>query len=252
MAKKQQQKTPGPIAICVHVFNYVDFSIYFNHVYVAAHWSREFELLFVGRNGLGAAEARNLIVEQALERGCLYALFIDGDHLIPVETLPYLLEAMQASEGAMVSGIVCKKGDRFQQICWEVREVDGKKEYYEVTLPLDGRLYEVSVCAFGCTLIDLKKLKRLKKPYFRDTCDMPSQGSLANVRSDINICNAFRDNGEKIWVDTRILVGHLGVPGIVYPQGAELFDKLKYMERESRKLKEGQEGKYFYSMWGKQ
>jgi len=207
------------------------------------------QLVGLGRGGLSAAEARNKIIDKALEMDCSYALFLDGDHLVPIETLSYLSEAMQASDAAMVSGVVCKKGERFQQVCWEVREVDGKKEYYHVTLPLDGRLYEVSVCAFGCTLIDLKKLKKLKKPYFRDTCDSNLGSELVNIRSDINICNAFRDNGEKIWVDTRVLVGHMGVRGVVYPQGAELFDKLKFLEIEARKLKEGQQGKYFCQTW---
>lgn len=248
MAEEQQSK-PGPIAICVYAFNTVDFDIYFNHIYAAACWSRDFELMFIGRGGLSAADARNMIIDKAFEKGCSHALFLDADHIIPIETLPYLLESMQASEAAMVSGVVCKKGEQFQQVCWEVREVGGKKEYYHVTLPLDGKLYEVSVGAFGCTLIDLKKIKKLKKPYFRDTCEEQPDGTKVNIRSDINICNMFRENGETIWTDTRVLVGHMGVRGVVYPQGAELFDKLKYLEGEARKLKEGQQGKYFCQTW---
>ena len=241
----KQQKS-DLIAICTHVFDTVDFDIYFNHMYCVAHWGRDFELVFVGKSGLTAATARNRIIERALEKGCVYALFLDGDHYIPVETLPYLLAVIKDVDGAMVSGVVCKKGERFQQVCWRVDEVKGKKQYYQMTLPLDGRLYEVSICPFGCTLIDLKKLQKLKKPYFRDTCDEEFNDELVNIRSDINICNRFRDVGEKIWVDTRILVGHLGVPSIVYPQSSEFFGKLREIEGELSKLKEGQVGKYFY------
>lgn len=239
----EQQKSRS-VAICTHVFSDVDFDIYFNHMYCVAHWSRGFDLVFVGKSGLTAASARNRIIERAIEKNCTHALFLDGDHLVPVETLPLLMES---GDEAMVSGVVCKKGERFQQVCWQVKEnTAGKKEYYHMVLPLDGRLYEVSVCAFGCTLINLEKLQKLKKPYFRDTCEEKFEGELCNVRSDINICTMFKDIGEKSWVDTRVLVGHLGVPSIVYPQSAEFFGNLREIEGELSKLKEGQVGHYFY------
>lgn len=239
-----EQQKPRSVAICTHVFEGVNFDIYFNHLYCIAHWARDFDLTFVGKSGLTAANARNMIIERAIEKKCSHALFLDGDHLIPVETLPYLMES---SDEAIVSGVVCKRGDTFQQVCWQVKDgKDGKREYYQMVLPLDGRLYEVSICAFGCTLINLETLQKLKKPYFRDTCEDKFQGEMVNVRSDINICNAFRDIGEKVWVDTRILVGHLGVPSVIYPQSGELFGKLRQIEGELSKLKEGQTGKYFY------
>ncbi len=237
---KQQKPT---VAICTHVFNDVAFDVYFNHLYCVAQWSKSFDLVFVGKSGLTAASARNRLIERAVEKKCTHALFIDGDHLVPPETLPFLMET---GDEAMVSGVVCKKGEQFQQVCWQVKDVDEKRQYYNMTLPLDGRLYEVSVCAFGCTLINLEKLQKLKKPYFRDTCYEKFEGKLVNVRSDINICNMFRDNGEKIWVDTRILVGHLGVSTIVYPQSSEFFGNLRSIEGELSKLKEKQVGFYFY------
>jgi len=69
---------------------------------------------------------------------------------------------------------------------------------------------------------------------------------LANIRSDVNLCRAFRDIGAHIWVDTRVLVGHKGVSAVVYPQSAQLFGKLKAIEVEMSKLSEGQVGKYYF------
>ena len=141
----------------------------------------------------------------------------------------------------MVSGLVCKRGEGFQQVGWEVKEdKNGTKQYYHVTLPLDGKCYQTSVCAFGCTIIDLKKLAKLKKPYVRHTCE-----DGVNVRSDINLCMAFREIGETCWIDTRVLVGHLGIPQIVYPQSAPIFNKLKVVDRDSILLREGQVGRYY-------
>ena len=221
------------IAIGTHVFETVDFKVYFNHLFCVAHWAKKHDLVFIGKSGLGAATARNAMIERCFETDCTHVFFLDGDHLVPRETLDFLVES---ADQAMISGLVCKKGERFQQVCWEVR--DG--EYYEVTLPLDGRVYETHVCAFGCTLINLKMLKKLKKPYFRDTC---IDG--INIRSDVNLCNAFRDNGEKIWVDTRILVGHMGPGRAVYPQNAKVFENLISLYEDSKKLNAGIVGTYF-------
>lgn len=234
----------GPIAVCIHVFDQIGFGVYFNHLWCVSHWARKYELVFVGKSGLSAAKARNALIERCFEKGCTHALFLDGDHLVPSETLDFLLET--GIDNAMVAGVVCKKGEQFQQICWEIHEVNKKEQFFAVRLPLDGRVYEVSVCAFGCTLINLAMLKKLKKPYFRDTCEPDANGDITNIRSDINLCRAFTANGEKIWVDTRVLVGHMGVSSIVYPQNAELFDKLKSFELDLSKLRQDQQGIYYY------
>jgi len=240
----EQQQCVGPIALAIHVFDRIDFDVYFNHLYCAAHWGREYDLVFIGKAGLDAARARNAIIERCFEKKCSHVLFLDGDHFVPVEALSFLLET---GDEAMVSGLVNKKGENFQQVCWLIKEIDDKEQFFQMDLPLDGQVHEVSVCAFGCTLINLKKLKKLKKPYFRDTCvDKDDGGVFSNIRSDINLCRAFKDIGEEIWVDTRVLVGHKGVPTVVYPQSAKLFDKLKAIEVEMSKLSEGQVGKYYY------
>lgn len=240
MAEKQQF---GPIAICTHVFENVNFDVYFNHLYCMAHWGREYNLIFIGKSGLDAATARNSIIEKCFEMKCSHALFLDGDHFIPVETLSFLLET---ADQAIVSGLINKRGERYQQICFLIKKVDGKDRFFEVELPLDGQVHEVSVCPFGCTLINLEKLKKLKKPYFRDTCAEADETDIpVNIRSDVNLCRAFQDIGEQIYIDTRVLVGHRGVPATIYPQSAKLFHKLKEIETDITKLSEGQVGRYY-------
>lgn len=229
------------IAICIHVFNYVDFDVYFNHLHSVATWSKKYDLVFVGKKGLDAAEARNMIIDKCFEEKCTHAFFLDGDHFIHDSALDYLVES---KDEAMVSGLICKKGDKYQQVCWEIHKdpADNIEKFYEVTLPLDGKLYEVSTCAFGCTLINLTEIKKLKKPYFRDTF---ADGR--NIRSDINLCKMFRDIGDKMWVDTRVLVGHEGQKRVVYPQNAEYYNLNQAIENDQRLLRIGQVGEYFDS-----
>ncbi len=232
MSKK---KPKYRIAICTHAFKFVDFDVYFNHMWCLAKWARDYDLVFVGKKGLDAATARNGIIKRAIEKECTHAFFMDADHLFPIETLNLLMEN---KDEAMTSGLVCKRGESFQQVGWMILN----DKFNTINLPLDGKAYEVGACAFGCNLINLKILKKLKEPYFRD---MYNPETKANIRSDINLSLALKDIGERVWVDTRILIGHMGIESPVYPQNAELFEKLKVLEFENRKLKEGQQGVYY-------
>ena len=224
------------IAICTHAFDSVDFDVHFNHIHCIATWARKYDMVFVGKKGLDAARARNQMIERCFEKNCTHAFFIDADHLMPAQALDLLLES---KDEAMVSGLVCKRGEGFPQVGWLVNK-EGK--YLGLNLPLDGQTYDVGVCAFGCTLINLKILKKLKKPYFRDTCEGPDA---TNTRSDVNICNMFRDIGEKVWIDVRVLVGHLGIANVIYPQNAAIHDRMDKTIAESRLLREGQEGVWY-------
>lgn len=226
------------VAVATHAFESVDFDIYYNHIFAFMHWVQKYELFYIGRRGLAAACARNMLVDMAIKEGCEYIFFLDADHLITKNTLPLLMENRQ---DAIISGLTCKRMYPYTQVVWLK---DGKGLFIEKTLPLDGKIYEVGVCSFGCTLINLSKLKKLKKPYFRDTCKPGADGSLNNIRSDINICDMFREAGESVFVDTRVLVGHRGEARRIFPQNAGLYKNMHPVECELMKLREGMSGDY--------
>ena len=238
-AKKKESVEPKPkVAIAIHGFEMVDFDVYYNHMFTMAHYATLYDIFYLGLKGLQAAEARNRMVDKALEAKCDWVFFLDVDHFVPKNCLPILMENR---EQAMVSGLVCKRGHPYQQVFWLKK--DGV--YLKSTLPLDGSLYEVAVCAFGCTLINLRKLKKLTKPYFRDTCLPAADGTLQNIRSDVNLCNMFTEAGEKVWVDTRLLIGHRGSNKVIFPQNAGLYEKLDEVFKENIKLREGMKGSYY-------
>jgi len=239
------EKKKYRIALCVHAFNTVDFSIYYNHMFCLGKWvAAGYDLVFIGKKGLDAAVARNQMVEMAKEKECTHMFFMDADHVFPQEALPLLMEN---ADSAMVSALVCKKGEGYAQVAWLVKGEGLGRKYLATDLPLDGQIYEVGCCAFGCTLINMEKLLKLDTPYFRDTCEgMPGERDPANIRSDINICNAFREKlKEHIFVDTRILIGHKGCDEIVYPQNAEIMFRMQNTINETRSLREGQQGFWF-------
>lgn len=236
MVENEKERKPK-VAFASHAFENIDFDVHLNHMYAAAHWTLMYELFFLGKKGLQAADARNLLADLAIAQGCEYLFILDADHLITSNTLPLLMESKQE---AMVSGLICKRQYPYPQVVW-LKSLDGK--YITVELPMDGTLAEVGVCPFGCTLINIAKLKKLQKPYFRDTCK-PSTitGELKNFRSDINLSEAFREAGEKVWVDQRVLVGHLGSKKVVYPQNAEYLRASDQIFEKMTLLREGMSG----------
>lgn len=239
-----ENKTPR-IALCMHAFQDVDFMVYMNHLYCFSYWTRKYDVVYCGKKGLDAATARNALVERALENDCTHMFFVDADHLFPIETLDCLMQTAGGTslenDEAIVSGLVCKRGEDFQQVGFN----KVGQGYQAVSLPLDGNVHQVSICAFGCTLINMKHLKKLQKPYFRDICRQTPNGQPYNFRSDIVLCEAFGEIGEKCFIDTRVLVGHHGFDQVAYPQGADKLRELKKLEQEAKKLAKGQEG-FFY------
>jgi hypothetical protein len=189
-------------------------------------------------------------MERAIQAKCTHVLFMDEDHLFPAETLDCLYEVATEDHAAAVSGVVCKKGEEFQQVNWEVHaDAKGLQGYYAVALPLDGKVYQTHVCAFGATLVSVEAIKKLVKPWFRDTCEPGCDGNQNNIRSDVNLCLAFKDAGLPVFVDTRILIGHCSESGVVYPQGAKNFKRMIELSRDLNKLSEGQVG-YYYTVPG--
>lgn len=227
------------VGLATHAHSSVDFDVHYNHMSVLQEWVQEYGIKLLGYKGLLAAQARELICETAIDEGCDSLLILDADHLIPVDTLPFLLEN---KDEAIVSGLICRRFHPFEQVAYG--KIDVRGTYVPIEIPLDGKIYEVGVCAFGCTLINMSKLQKLEKPWFRDSCDKDHEGHHRNIRSDINLCNAFRENGEKAWIDTRVLVGHVGNNVVVHPQNARFMRCIKPLYDDSFGLRINQQGMY--------
>jgi hypothetical protein len=223
------------IAICTPVYNNVDFDVYFNHMYCISRWSNDYKLCFTGRRGTSPVLACEKMAEFAIGVGYQYAFYLDADHIMPAETLDCLSQGIK--DAAMISGLVCKRRGDYQQVWWVKEENSDTYKYTDFNL--DGKRYEVDICAFGCTLINLEKLQKLEKPWFRVTLENGN-----TVWSDVNLCKAFRAKEEKIYVDTRVLVGHHGMNSVVYPQSANLLRSRSLVESEEHLLREGQTGFY--------
>lgn len=191
-----------PVAEIVHP------TVYFNHLAAVATWKAKHKIILLGTNRMKITSAREHITAQALKMGCTHLLFLDSDHIVPCNMLDLLMESKDA---AMVSGLICKKKPPYEQVAFIY---DKRKRLEPCMTDVMGKIYSVDVCAMGCTLINLAKLQLLGKPYFSD----------GHFRHDINLCLKFKNElGAKVLVDTRIQIGHIGEPEIIYPNNAQLL-----------------------------
>lgn len=203
------------VAVAVHTYGHINPKAYSNHISVFSDWSKNFNIVFMSLDGAKVAEARNILVEKAIEMECTHILFVDSDHIIDRNMLPYLLGN---DDAVAVSGLVTKRSGEGPQVGFMKADEDFS---YTTQLPVDGISYSVDACAFGCTLIDLDVFNDIEKPYFKDVTLRNREGSLYSRRSDMHFCRELRDAGKTIRIDTRVIVGHIGDCQVFYPENKE-------------------------------
>ena len=205
---KATEKEPL-IGIGLPICDMVIPTVYYNHLAVIAAWSTQFKIELIGIPGMKITRARETITRMAMSRGCTHLLFIDSDHILPSNMLTLL---MQNQDAAMVSGLIHKKIYPYEQVAF-VLDKDGSLQ--DALIP-ENVVVEVDSCAMGCTLINLEKLKLLNRPYFTN----------GHFRHDINLCLKFKNElGDRILVDSRIHIGHVGMREIVYPKNIDILRK---------------------------
>jgi len=202
------------IGIGLHTTENVPALTYFSHLTELLSWSRsmpDVSFGFAGVSNLKVALARERIVTVLNENECDYWLSLDSDHILHPNLLPLLWESRDA---AMVSGLIHRRIWPHSTVAF--KNYDGKLQ--EIHLRPNTGVHEVDACAFGCTLVNLKLLRELQAPYFRDN---------ERGRSDLNLCRAFREAGHSLRVDTRVTVGHLLPPAVIWPEAVDDYRAAK-------------------------
>lgn len=139
------------------------------------------------------AEARNILVRQALSRGADWLMWLDADMMFPPQTLDRLLSHDQHIVGATY-----------------VRRVE---PYPLIGTPQEGGvrkpgLTEMAAMPFGCMLVRRQVFEDTKAPWFR--LDWDEDAKLHG--EDILFCRAARAAGYTIFNDDglTLTLGHVG------------------------------------------
>jgi len=194
------------IGVCIHISEAVLPAPYFNHIEAIRYWGKQYPVMVFGTQRVKNFRARRVLTDEAISNECTHALFLDSDHIVPMNMLELFMENADA---AMVSGLIVKRSHPYSVVAF-IEGLDGELD--DAHIKQNTGVHELVVCAMGCTLINLALLQKLKKPWWYD----------GRYRSDMNIGLKFRDELKaRVLVDSRVATGHLGDPPIIYPGHAD-------------------------------
>ena len=180
--------------------------------------------------------AREKLVHVALEAGMDYMIMYDDDMLLPPDMALRFLEVMEAHPHIdVLAGLAFMRSAPHYAVMYNVKEgydpvrrTDYYINHWVVDYPKD-KLVECDAVGFGAVCIKMSMVKKMKEPYFMST---------TGTGEDIFFChNAKKQAGARIFMDTRIKVGHLGDPILIDEQYAQDFMRRHKIEKPKGKFK---------------
>lgn len=172
----------------------------------------EFYWFTVGR--LLTALAREKLVEQALNADMDYIFMYDDDMILPIDTVEFLLADMEEHpEMDVVAPLAFMRNPPHYAVMYTTIEGYDQQKHqpyfinqFVKNYPKDT-LIECDAVGFGAVLIKMDVVKKMRPPYFFST---------TGSGEDIYFCMKSRqDAGARIFMDTRVKLGHLGKPIII-------------------------------------
>lgn len=148
------------------------------------------------------AEVRNKLAMEAIEAECTHLLMMDTDQTYPVETIPQLL----SHDLDIVTAKVHRRYPPFDPIL-----LRGTLDTFTVVKPEEwrkGGLVEVDATGTGCMLVKTDVFLEMNYPWF----EIRHAENGKTYGEDIMFCVKARGElKRRIFVDTSIEVGHLGL-----------------------------------------
>lgn len=199
---------------------------YDNHLVLSFHlgrlqeqWKQEdrdiqYEFYWYTAGRLLTALAREKLVQEALNAGMDYIFMYDDDMLLPIDTVERLLTDMEEHpEMDIVAPLAFMRNPPHYAVIYTTIEGFDQETHQPYFInnfvkkyPKDT-LVECDAVGFGGVLIKMDLVKKLKPPYFFST---------TGSGEDIYFCMKSKNEaGARIFMDTRVKLGHLSAPKII-------------------------------------
>lgn len=167
----------------------------------------EFYWFTVGR--LLTALAREKLMEQALAGGMDYIFMYDDDMILPIDIMEHLIADIEEHpEIDVLAPLAFMRNAPHYAVIYttiEGYDQESHKPYFINNFVKNypkNTLTECDAVGFGAVLINLEMVKKMKDPYFFST---------TGSGEDIYFCMKARQEADaRIFMDTRIKLGHLG------------------------------------------
>ncbi len=172
----------------------------------------EFYWYTVGR--LLTPLARERAIEQALAEGSDYLIMYDDDMVLPLDMVEAMLYDMEEHpEIDVLAPLAFMRNPPHYAVMYTVEEgydAVRHQQYYINQFVKNyprNKLVECEAVGFGAVCIKMEMVKKMKAPYCFST---------AGTGEDIFFCvNARKQAKARIFMDTRIKLGHLANPKVV-------------------------------------
>ena len=151
----------------------------------------------------GANLAANRIegVNNAVEAGAHWVMFIDSDMTFEPDAVLRLV----ARDVDIVSGLCVKKAQPHAPTIYMENKEEGGFNHM-LDFPLD-EMVECDATGTAFLLIKIEVFKKMDTPYFAFP---PQEKRDKPMGEDMYFCTKARELGYKIFVDTSVIIGHLG------------------------------------------
>lgn len=183
--------------------------------------SPRYEFYWHTAGRLLTAAAREKLAEKALEGGMDYMIMFDDDMVLPLDFVEAMLHDMEEHpEIGVLGALAFMRNPPHYPVMYTTTEgwdnVRNKTYFaneFVKKYPRD-QLVECDAVGFGGVCIRMDVLRKMNSPYFFST---------TGSGEDIFFCfNAKKQTGTRIFMDTRIKLGHLMNPKIA---DEEYFDE---------------------------
>jgi GT2 family glycosyltransferase len=175
-------------------------------------------------------EAREGIIQYALNNKCDYVLFLDSDMVLPPDALLKMFNILEKTDCQMVSGTAFKRIPPFQPCFYTKVGYDMGKDFTQskpilespIEFPSTG-LMPVEGIGMACCLINTKVFSLIDAPYF---FPLPKLGE------DLTFCLKLKQKNVKMIVDLSIDVGHVTTMPVMQEHFRACYEEHKRINKD--------------------
>ena len=177
---------------------------------------------------------RNEIVKRAIQYGVEYLWFLDDDMIVHPDTLWRLY----SHQKDYVSALAFTRLPPYKPCSYKGKDIFGD---WSVDMSLRKGLVEVDATGLSCALIKVSAIKKLIGGR-KNIARIKKRGGLFHFTKfgeDMNFTNELKKSGTKIWMDTDLIIKHLGQKAMVDDRTfLQYLQKMENNKLENKKVEE--------------
>lgn len=189
----------------------------------------QYEFYWFTTGRLLTAMAREQLTKHALDGGMDYIFMYDDDMVLPIDCVEHLLRDMEEKpEIDILAPLAFMRNPPHYAVIYTTTEgydQENHQSYFVNNLVKNypkNTLVECDAVGFGAVLIKMDIVKKMKPPYFFST---------TGSGEDIYFCmKARQETGARVFMDTRVKLGHLSKPPVVDEEYYEKWIKENHEE----------------------